>query len=243
MPDIVNIYVRGDNNGNYEGMTKEEILAAIAQAISGGTIGDVDTGFVTKIKEQNKGLGLMFWVGTTAEYEALEERPNNVLYIKTDDTSASDINAKFTELTTALQTISSNLVNYVLTTELTAALANYAPKSHASSSAEYGAGTANVYGHVKLTDEEASGTNWEVGTYAGKAVSGEDAKAIVDRVAALENNPLELPIDTVVISTTAATAAVMAERMGYGTWELLKHDTFTKDGGGTVDAFYYQRTV
>ncbi len=237
MSDI-NIYVRGDNNGNYDGMTKEQILAAIAQAVSGGTIGNIDTGFVTTIKEQNKGQGLMFWVGTTAEYEALEERPNNVLYIKTDDTSASDINAKFAELTTALQTINSNLENYVLTTELTTTLANYAPKSHASRTAEHGAGTANEYGHVRLTNEEESGYNWTVPLfYEGKAVSGEDAKAIVDKVAVLK-----LPVDTVVVSTTAATEAIMEERMGYGTWKFLKHDTITGTVEGTIDAFYFQRT-
>lgn len=97
-------YVRGESNSNFESMTKEEILAAIVQAIEGGTIGDVDTGFVTTIKEQNNGIGLKFWVGTTAEYEALVTKETNVLYIKTDDTTADDLNAAIT----ALQTSSSS---------------------------------------------------------------------------------------------------------------------------------------
>jgi hypothetical protein len=87
-----NVFVRGESDSSFKAMTKEEVLAAIVQAVEGGTVGDIDTGFVTIIKEQNKGQGLMFWVGTTAEYEALTTKPNNVLYIKTDDTSAADIN-------------------------------------------------------------------------------------------------------------------------------------------------------
>lgn len=91
-------YVRGESNSNFESMTKEEILAAIVQAVQGGTIGDVDTGFVTTIKEQNKNAGLKFWVGTTAEYEALATKENNVLYIKTDDTLFADLNNAITDL-------------------------------------------------------------------------------------------------------------------------------------------------
>lgn len=90
-------YVRGDSKSIFESMTKEEILAAITQAVEGGTVGDIDSGFVTKIKEIHSGNELRFWVGTSAEYNALAETDNNVLYILTDDTSAADINSRFTE--------------------------------------------------------------------------------------------------------------------------------------------------
>ena len=75
----------------FEGMTKEQILTAIAEAISTGKIKDVDTGFVTTIKEMNSRAGLKFWVGTQAEYNALETKPENTFCIITDDTTASDI--------------------------------------------------------------------------------------------------------------------------------------------------------
>lgn len=78
-------YVFSENNCKVEGLTKEQILAAIQQAVDSGKIKDVDTGFVTKIKEQNKNAGLMFWVGNQAEYNALESKKNNCLYIITDD--------------------------------------------------------------------------------------------------------------------------------------------------------------
>ena len=80
-----NYYVLSENNCKFESFTKEQILSAIQQAVNSGEIKNVDTGFVTKIKEQNKNAGLMFWVGTQAEYNALESKKNNCLYIITDD--------------------------------------------------------------------------------------------------------------------------------------------------------------
>lgn len=80
-----NYYVLGENNCKFESLTKEQILTAIQQAVDSGKIKDVDSGFVTRIKEQNKNAGLMFWVGTQAEYNALESKKNNCLYIITDD--------------------------------------------------------------------------------------------------------------------------------------------------------------
>lgn len=42
-------------------------------------------GFITSIKEKNKGTNLSFWVGTTEEYEALMDKPSNCYVIITDD--------------------------------------------------------------------------------------------------------------------------------------------------------------
>ena len=39
-------------------MTKEQILAAITQAVESHTVSDVDTGFVTTLKEQNEYMPL-----------------------------------------------------------------------------------------------------------------------------------------------------------------------------------------
>ena len=86
-----NYYVFCDNNCKFVGMTKEQILAAISQAVSSGTITDVDSGFVTTIKEQNSNSGLVFWVGTQAQYNALTEKVANCLYLITDDTTVEDL--------------------------------------------------------------------------------------------------------------------------------------------------------
>ena len=87
-------YVLCDKNCKYESMTKEQILTAITQAINDGEITNVDTGFVTTIKEQNANTGIKFWVGTQAKFNALEEKPQNCLCLFTDDTTLSDIEAE-----------------------------------------------------------------------------------------------------------------------------------------------------
>lgn len=86
-------YVICADGCKFESMTKEQILSAIEQAVRTGEIKDVDAGFVTKIREKNKNIGLSFWVGTSADYNALTEKDNNCFYILTDDTFGADIAA------------------------------------------------------------------------------------------------------------------------------------------------------
>ena len=90
-----------DSNCKFETMTKEQILAAIAQAVETGSVGDCDTGFVTKIKELNGGKTVTFWVGRQVEYNALQEKDSNCMYIITDDTLHADIDKALKEATAA----------------------------------------------------------------------------------------------------------------------------------------------
>ena len=240
MSDVINIYVRGDNDGNYVGMTKEEILTAITQAISGGTVGDVDTGFVTKIKEQNRGVGLMFWVGTTAEYEAIEEKAENCLYIKTDDTSAADISDNFEQIFTDIANLQSG----------------YAIKNHASASNEYGAGSVSQFGHLKITNESSTaGHRWEDSTYySNRAVSGQDGKDFDTRIKQNASNiqtaagniqslqeAVKVPVGSTIISEAPSETALPSYGYNYGTWVQVKTDSATV-GGETYYMFYYYRT-
>lgn len=89
-------YVLNEGDNKFESMTKEQILAAIEQAVSTGQIKDVDTGFVTTIKEVNHQQGLKFWYGTMAEFNALGSKQPNTFYIFSDDTTLQDIEDKFT---------------------------------------------------------------------------------------------------------------------------------------------------
>ena len=89
MADERAYYVFSADNCRFDGMTKEQILAAITQAVETGTIQNVDTGFVTKIKEQNSGSAVTLWVGTQAQYNALGTKEPNCLYIVTDDDTIS----------------------------------------------------------------------------------------------------------------------------------------------------------
>jgi hypothetical protein len=93
MPDERKYYVHSDDNCRFESMTKEQILAAIVQAVEGHSIADVDTGFVQVLKEQNHGAGLKFWIGSTAEYNALQSIDQDCFYILTDDTELDDMEA------------------------------------------------------------------------------------------------------------------------------------------------------
>ena len=78
-----------DSNCKFETMTREQILAAIQQAAESGLVFDPDAAFITKIKETNAGNLLTFWVGTQAQYNALQTIDKNCHYIITDKTDES----------------------------------------------------------------------------------------------------------------------------------------------------------
>lgn len=88
MADIYNV-IRGDGVF-FEGMTKEQIISAIAEA-TGKTVEDIDSAFITKLKEINKGNALRLWMGTNAEYNKIEPKEDDVLYYVTDDTFVEDV--------------------------------------------------------------------------------------------------------------------------------------------------------
>ena len=92
-------YVLCQSNCKYESMTKEQIIAAIAEA-TGKTPTDIDAAFISKIKEINKGATVQIWIGETAEYNALVangEKRGDVIYIKTDDSALADLQNYFTQ--------------------------------------------------------------------------------------------------------------------------------------------------
>lgn len=105
MADERKYFVLCGDNCKFESMTKEQIMTAIAQAVSTGVITNVDGGFITKIKEQNAAADLSFWVGTSAEYNALETKRANCFYILTDDTAGEDLQTVIEELKTATDAI------------------------------------------------------------------------------------------------------------------------------------------
>ncbi|MBO7735990.1 MAG: hypothetical protein J6S67_25700 [Methanobrevibacter sp.] len=90
-------YVLSDGNNLTEGMTKEQILDAIADA-TGQTITNVDDAFITKIKEQNKNVPIKIWVGTQAEFNALQVQYEDVLYIITDTDELAMLEAEIQQL-------------------------------------------------------------------------------------------------------------------------------------------------
>lgn len=76
-------YCYCEDNCKFETMTKEQILTAIQQAVESHEITDVDTGFITKILEQNSNETVKIWVGTEAEFNALQSKATDTVYIYT----------------------------------------------------------------------------------------------------------------------------------------------------------------
>lgn len=85
-----NYWVLCDDGCKFPAMTAEQVLAAIAEA-TGSTVTDIDSAFITKIKDMNAGENLKFWVGTTAQFNALATTEENTLYILSDDDTADSI--------------------------------------------------------------------------------------------------------------------------------------------------------
>lgn len=94
-------YLYCDDDCRHEGMTKEQILTAIQQAIETGYVSDPDGAVISRLREINKGGAARVWVGTEAEYNALSPAPaaqklavrmgaDGVLYICTDDSTLGD---------------------------------------------------------------------------------------------------------------------------------------------------------
>ena len=92
-------YVICDDDCRYESMTREQILAAIEQALEQGYVADPDAAVFSKIKEIGAGDTIQLWVGTEAEFNAISPAPNvgrafvrvgenGVIYLCPDDKSA-----------------------------------------------------------------------------------------------------------------------------------------------------------
>lgn len=93
-----NLYC-GDNCA-FEGMTKEQILAAFAE-ITGKIPSGFDDPFVTKIKDIATGGFLQFATRTQAEYNALVEAgmvQPNTLYLITDESESADLTEIYASL-------------------------------------------------------------------------------------------------------------------------------------------------
>lgn len=104
-------YVICGDNCKFEGMTKEQILTAIEQAVNGGGITNIDAGFITTLKELNRGVGLRFWVGTSAEYNALAKKPENCFCVLTDEPTFTDVCKAYGEMRVELDAFTQQLTD------------------------------------------------------------------------------------------------------------------------------------
>lgn len=98
MAKELEVFALDDGANKHLTMTREQITAAIIEAVNNGTIDNIDAGFITKIKELNNNKELQFWIGTNAEFDALKEKSTDTLYVFTDDPTIEDINNRISEL-------------------------------------------------------------------------------------------------------------------------------------------------
>ena len=91
-----------------EGMTKEEIYNAIAEA-TGTTPSGSDEGFISTIVEVNKNKSIQIWSGTMAEYNELQTHDENTLYFIDGDATIDDIEAQITNTDTTLAEVMNSL--------------------------------------------------------------------------------------------------------------------------------------
>lgn len=96
------VYAICADDGKFETMTKEQILAAIEQAVEDGHVSDPDGAVFSRIKEIRAGQCEQLWVGTEAQFNALNPAPdygraavrigeNGVLYLCSDDSTLKSL--------------------------------------------------------------------------------------------------------------------------------------------------------
>lgn len=105
-----NYYVFDSLKNAYESMTKEQIIAAIAEA-TGNTPSNIDDAFITQIQEQNAGRSLKFWKGTSAQYAAISPKDADTLYIVSDDDLIETLQESVTEMTESLEAMAENVAD------------------------------------------------------------------------------------------------------------------------------------
>ena len=109
MSDGKKYYCFCSSNCRYETMTKEQILTAIQQAVEGQQIIDPNGGVISKVKELHTGDHVTFWVGSRAEYNALQGNvERNCIYIINDDTSGDDLNKTLQQMNEKLDAAGKN---------------------------------------------------------------------------------------------------------------------------------------
>lgn len=91
-----------------EGLTKEQVYELI-QGTTGKVPAGVDEGFITKLKEQRAQADVSIWVGSNAEYNALETKDDNVLYVVTDDPFFQELDERMKVIEDSIATIDSTL--------------------------------------------------------------------------------------------------------------------------------------
>ena len=98
-------YVFDDAKNLFEGMTREQIVNAIANA-TGLTPEQIDADVITSaIKEQNAQKSVNLWIGTQNEYNAIATPDENTLYVVTDPHETNELQSQINQLQSEVDNI------------------------------------------------------------------------------------------------------------------------------------------
>lgn len=78
------VYAMCANNCKYETYTREQIATILQQLIDGGSLAGIDptlSPIVALVRETKSNADLSFWLGTEAEYNALDPAPDAALFM------------------------------------------------------------------------------------------------------------------------------------------------------------------
>ena len=96
------VYALDQGGNKIVTLSAAQILAAIQSAISTGEIPPELETLVDSIREQNDGKSTKIWVGTQAEFEAIEATEEGTLYFITDLTTVDDLSKAISDLAAGL---------------------------------------------------------------------------------------------------------------------------------------------
>ena len=185
------VFALDEGENKRESMTKEQILAAIANAITTGQVTGDYTAFIEMIKEQNKGAGVKIWLGTQAELLALPEIDENTIYYVTDMSTMADLDAALTTLKQQLSSgdfkvgaadkatnVTTNINGKAITSIFETNGTTVRKATHAEAADKATNVTTNINGKAITSIFETNGTTVRKATHAETAEMTEKIKMV-----------------------------------------------------------------
>lgn len=187
-------FVLCEDNCRFEAMTKEQIYAAIAEA-TGHTPTPVDEAFITKIKDQNTGKDVKFWVGTNAEYNAVETKDEDTIYIITDESGLADlVTALAAEEATRQEADENERTERQLA--INTAIANRVKRTSLYSTDVHIGYNGTTFQNIYTASASLDGAEVEIHWYKTKTSGGSHVRAggtYITRIKLVTNTKCEIP--------------------------------------------------
>lgn len=105
-----NFYVLCDDNCRFPSMTKDEIFTAIQSAVEQHGTRTLTIDVLTGLKEVNKNEVISLWIGTQAEFNAIQSPSENTMYLISDHNAIkAQTMAALQEMFTRIEELTANI--------------------------------------------------------------------------------------------------------------------------------------